>query len=185
MHRIDTPAWMEERALIRFETINLPTTALVVVDMQVVFVEDGQRFAKQHARDIVPNINALADAVRSGGGLVVHTRHTLTDTGPGSMPDWQMADPALRALWEVFRPGTREHGLDPRMDVRPGDIVLDKYRYSALTWNSSTLREELQARGIDTLIIVGAAAIAAARRRRAMRPSWATRPSSFPMRPRL
>lgn len=157
MHRIALPEWIEDRALIRFDTINLAAAALLVIDMQVVFVEEGQRFAKQHSRDIVPNINALAHAVRSGGGHVAHTRHTMIETGPRRMPDWQMADPMLNELWNVFRPGTREHSLDPRMDVQPQDLVVDKYRFSAFTWNSSDLHDELQARGIDTVIIVGVA----------------------------
>lgn len=157
MHTIDMPAWVDDRALIRISEINLPKTALLVVDMQVIFAEEGQKFATRHAVDVIPNINALADAVRSGGGLVAFTRHTMTNEKPFAMPDWQMADPRLNTLWNNFRGGTREHGLDSRMDVQEGDLVIDKYRFSALTFHSSSLQAELEAKGIDTVIVVGVA----------------------------
>lgn len=157
MHEIRVPDWVEARALARFDGINLPTTALLIIDMQVIFVAEGQRFATQHSRDIVPNINRLAAAVRAGGGIVVYTRHTITDEKPRAMPDWQMAIPRLNELWNSFRADTRGHELDERMDLRDGDLVLNKYRFSALTHNSSSLQEELAARGIDTVVVTGVA----------------------------
>lgn len=157
MHQVNIPDWVEGRALVRFEAINLPTTALLVIDMQVIFVADGQRFATPHSRDIIPNINRLAAAIRAGGGLVAYTRHTMTDEKPRAMPDWQMAIPKLNELWNAFRAGTREHELDERMDLQDRDLVLDKYRFSAFTHNSSSLHEELEKRGIDTVVVVGVA----------------------------
>lgn len=157
MHEVSIPDWVEGRALVRFDEIDLATTALLVIDMQVIFVAEGQRFGTQHSRDIIPNINRLVEAVRAGGGLVAYTRHTMTDEGPRAMPDWQMAIPRLNELWNSFRPGTPEHDLDYRMDRQAGDLVLDKYRFSAFTHNSSDLQDELASRGIDTVVVVGVA----------------------------
>ena len=46
-------------------------TALVVVDMQNYFMADGQFGCCPVARDIVPNVNRLAQALRAAGGHVV------------------------------------------------------------------------------------------------------------------
>jgi len=157
MHPVSRPAWIDDRALIRFDDISLKSTALIVVDMQVIFVEEGQRFAKDHSASIVPNINSLSVAVRKGGGTVVFTRHTTRDDPPYAMPAWQLAQPRLKELIELFRPGTREHEIDGRMETRPEDVIIDKCRYSALTYNSSRLNDVLVERGIDTVIVVGVA----------------------------
>ena len=157
MHPVSTPAWIGERALFRFEDISLKSTALIVVDMQVIFVEEGQRFAKDHSASIIPNINSLSAAVRKGGGTVVFTRHTTRDEPPYAMPTWHLAQPRLKELIDLFYPGTRAHEIDSRMDARPEDVIVDKYRYSALTHNSSRLNQVLAERDIDTVIVVGVA----------------------------
>ena len=41
------------------------------------------------------------------------------------------------------------------VEVQPGDLVIDKVRYSAFLPISSTLDADLKARGIDTVIITG------------------------------
>ncbi len=52
-------------------------TAFVVVDMQNYFMAPGQQVEIPAAREIVPNINRLADALRKAGGLVVWVRTDL------------------------------------------------------------------------------------------------------------
>jgi len=155
MHPITRPDWLPERGMCRFDEIDPGRTALLVIDMQVVFVEDGQPATGEHSSAIVPNINRLSTALRDAGGVVAFTRHTITDEGPSAIAGWQRAIPRLAELEPLFRPGRREHGVDPSMDCQPGDIVLDKFRYSAFAANSSTLHDALQARGIDTVIVTG------------------------------
>lgn len=155
MHQVDIPDWVAERALIRLSDINVHRTALVVVDMQVIFVSPGERFATEHSLDIVANVNHLAAVVRASGGLVVWTRHSVTDAGPRALPDWVMSTPRLADLWNQFRVSDPGHRLDPRMDVYEKDIIIDKYRYSAFAENSSELKDILDRKTIDTLIIVG------------------------------
>jgi len=46
-------------------------TALVVIDMQIAFLKPGLPSEVPVAREIVPNINRLAQAFRAGGGTVV------------------------------------------------------------------------------------------------------------------
>ena len=73
MHSIKWLPGLEERIRERriagsvFESIVAPRTALIVVDMQNFFCAPDNDVA-QHARDIVPNINRLASALRDSGG---------------------------------------------------------------------------------------------------------------------
>ena len=54
-------------------------TALLVIDMQNFFVEEGQPLEVPSARDIVPNINRLAEATRKAGATVVWVQVMLSD----------------------------------------------------------------------------------------------------------
>ena len=80
MHRYVTPQSVKDRVLRRqgkllsHETIDAGRTALVVVDMQNYFVAEGFAAEVPEARDIVPNINRMAKALRAAGGTVVGSR---------------------------------------------------------------------------------------------------------------
>ena len=67
MHTIDLPAWAIERgrALNSFSEIDPRRTALVNIDMQNVFVAEGEVYANPHARDIIPVVNRLSEALRA------------------------------------------------------------------------------------------------------------------------
>jgi len=77
MNGLDIPPEMLARAKERrgrehpFADLDPMHTALVVVDMQNAFMDDAVGHAVcPMAREIVPNVNRLAAAVRSGGGGV-------------------------------------------------------------------------------------------------------------------
>src|SRR5258707_1374189 len=53
------------------DEIDAARTALVVVDMQNYYVAEGFPSQSPQAREIVPNINRMAAAVRAAGGKVV------------------------------------------------------------------------------------------------------------------
>ena len=77
MHPYTIPASVKDRVIRRqgklasHDTIKAGRTALVVVDMQNYFVAKGFPLEVPVARDIVPNINKLAHAMRAAGGTVV------------------------------------------------------------------------------------------------------------------
>src|SRR3972149_336215 len=54
-------------------------TALLVVDMQNFFVEEGQALEVPAARTLAPNINRLAEAMRRNGGTVIWIQMTMND----------------------------------------------------------------------------------------------------------
>src|SRR5882757_7978797 len=90
MHSYTTPQSVKDRVLRRqgrlfsHETIDAGRTALVVVDMQNYFVADGFAAEVPEARDIVPNINRMAKALRSAGGTVVWVQTTAV----GALEHW-------------------------------------------------------------------------------------------------
>ena len=139
-----------------FEDLDPARTALVVIDMQNSWVEPG--FSPLHipaTRGIVPNVNALAGAVRAAGGMVAWTRSTFPE-------DWttrsyeRFGAPGWRdRIVADTVPGSFGHHIADVMDVHPDDLVVDKTRPSAFIQGSSRLEAELRAHARDTLIITG------------------------------
>jgi ureidoacrylate peracid hydrolase len=163
VHKVAFPEWLTtaKRYVYSFETLEAARTALIVVDLQNFFLDpapDGMDFA--YAREIVPAVNDLAAATRKAGALVVFTRHTVAHSGPRAMPAWQVK--ALGATAQdrassALTPGSRGHAIHPQIVVTPADLIIDKYRPSAFLPNSSDIDQRLRERGIDTVIITGAA----------------------------
>lgn len=133
-----------------------PRTALLVIDLQDFFMAPGMPMEVPAARDVVPNVNRLAGAVRDAGGLVVWLRMTASADAPrwgaffAMRPGWME-----EAMAELLRPGQPGHRLWADLAVQPEDLVLDKTRFSALIQGSSDLDAELRARGIDTVLVTG------------------------------
>lgn len=148
-----TPAWAQARALFHFERIDAARTALLVIDLQNGFIDAG---TGPVAAAIIPRINRLAGALRVAGGTVAFVRHTGSDNPALAVPAWQKEVPALAALDAAMRPETEAHILDARLEIAAGDLIVDKYRYSAFIRGSSTLETQLEARTIDTVIVTGA-----------------------------
>src|ERR1700722_5871697 len=61
----------------RYDELVAARTALVVIDMQNVFMLPGMPVEVPAAREIVPNVNRLASAMRTAGGTVAWVRMTL------------------------------------------------------------------------------------------------------------
>lgn len=158
MHRIELPAHLLDgtRPCFRFDRPDPGKTALLVIDLQVAFVDEGQPYASQNARDVMPKVNAIIAAARKSGALVVFTRASTSDDPRFVRPDWFDQSPAYGPLAALLREDRPGHALSAGLDRAPDDLVIDKYRSSAMLPQSCDLAERLRTRGIDTLIIVGA-----------------------------
>jgi ureidoacrylate peracid hydrolase len=97
-----------------FTAIQPRKTALLVVDMQTGFVAPGAVAEIPMAREIVPNINRLASALREAGGTVVWIISTY---GPDAERDWTtffnfiITGEASDRFRLAFQPGKSEHAL--------------------------------------------------------------------------
>src|ERR1700741_2126379 len=92
MHAISIPQSVIDRVIARrgrehiYDDLVPEKTALVVVDMQNAFMMPGVAHSLcLTAQEIVPNINALAQATRETGGTVVWIKTTFT---PETLKSW-------------------------------------------------------------------------------------------------
>jgi ureidoacrylate peracid hydrolase len=164
MHKVDISQAITDRVVARHgrEHVHadmIPAkTALVVVDMQNAFMLPGVAHAPcLTAQEIVPNINRLADAVRDTGGTVVWIKTAYTDD---TLENWSTLYDMLGAKGtqkraQALTRGSKGYELWPELEVKDGDLTVEKNRYSAFIQGSSDLAEVLRARGLDTLLITG------------------------------
>ncbi len=136
--------------------IGTDNTALVVVDMQRAFVDEGAPVEITGARELVPRINELAAQCRKLEIPVIFikaTRRTdLADMG-------LLRDMTTRDWDNEMDTGEGKKGTEfcPGLDVTPNDYIVPKVRFSALIPGSSTLEPLLRGLGRDCIIICGVA----------------------------
>jgi len=160
MHAVSIPKWAVERVVERHGTahpyadLDPARTALVVVDMQNGFMVEGVAHALcRTAVEIVPNVNRLAAAVRRAGGRVVWIRNTYDPTWLTMQANVRAEKVAKRI--ESMTEGSVGHQLYPELDIKSGDTIVQKYRFSAFLPESSDLAVRLRAGGYDTVLIAG------------------------------
>jgi ureidoacrylate peracid hydrolase len=166
MHAHNIDEWFVTKAkLIRggrlnaYESLNPAKTALVVVDMQNYFVQDGMPSAAPVAKTIAPNINRLARATRAAGGVVIWIQTAALREQP---EDWANRKEATTAEgWRRRQTLLAKDGagypIYETCEVLPEDKIAVKIRYSAFIPYPSELDTVLKQHGIDTLLITGTA----------------------------
>jgi ureidoacrylate peracid hydrolase len=164
MHKVSIPQAVIDRVVTRHgrEHVHVDLvpakTALVVVDMQNAFMLPGVAHSPcLMAQEIVPNINRLAEAVRQTGGIVVWIKTAYTDD---TLENWStlygmLGPKGAQKRAKALTRGSKGYELWPALEVRDGDLTVEKNRYSAFIQGSSDLAEVLRARGLDTLLITG------------------------------
>ncbi|MGH6990114.1 MAG: isochorismatase family protein [Stellaceae bacterium] len=159
MHKIAIPDSVidgviaQRGKLNRYDHIVGPNAALVVIDLQNVFMEPGMPVEVPTAREIVPNVNRLAAAMRDKGGKVVWVQMTLNDQEQ-AWSTFFAGEPRREAFRQLQR-GSHGHALYPTLDIKPDDLIVEKRRYSAFIQGSSDLDSILRGLGIDTVVITG------------------------------
>ncbi len=141
-----------------FEDFEPSTAALIVVDMQNFFCVDGQPGALPVAREIVPNINRIAAAMRAAGGRVVWIKTTFSEEIAqqwSTFFDYFNTPESRARVIGGLSAGAEGHDLYGELDVLPEDLIVEKNRYSAFIQGSSDLHDLLKDRQIDTILITG------------------------------
>jgi len=166
MHKIEIRQTAIDRALTRrgrlriYDAIEPAASALIVVDLQNTFCAPGFPCEVPMAREIVPNVNRLAEAFRAAGGHVVWIQNTIRDRTRIDWSVWvdRIMTPELSDwMCREMAPGSEGHKLWPGLDVHPQDATIEKCRFSAFIQGASTLDAYLKDRGIDTVAITGTA----------------------------
>jgi nicotinamidase-related amidase len=132
-----------------FETIEPQSTALVVIDLDTATV-DGDPAAKA----MIPTVNMLAVAVRRAGGVVAWVRSRM-DKMPRHFAAI-LGDELAAQYFNDGHPGgpgtTLWHELHPART----DVFAVKSGASAFFPGKCDLKEQLDARRVDTILIAGA-----------------------------
>jgi nicotinamidase-related amidase len=145
-------------------TLNLPTAALLIIDMQRDFLQPGGfgemlgNDVSQLRRAIKPNQTLLA-AWRQAGALVIHTREghrpDLADLPPAKKIRGRSAtcigDPG--PMGRILVRGEPGHDIIPELYPAPGEPVIDKPGKGAFF--ATDLHAILQNRAITQLIVTG------------------------------
>ena len=145
-------------------------TALIIVDMQNAYASPGgyldlAGFDISGAAPAIDKIRAAADAARAAGMLVIFFQNGwdpdyVQAGGPGS-PNWHKSH-ALRTMrarpelqGKLLARGGWDYELVQALPPQPGDIVVEKPRYSAFF--NTNLDSLLRAKGIRSLVFTGIA----------------------------
>ncbi len=163
-HQVALPPEIVSRVIRRrgrlhiHEAFEAARTALLVIDMQGMFLAPEQVGHVPMAEAVVPAINRAAAALRRAGGTVVWVITTFTAQ---TAREWSVffdnfytPERRARAL-EALSPGGSGHALWPEMDRWPGDWLVEKTRFSAMLPGASDLEARLADAGIDHLWIAG------------------------------
>jgi nicotinamidase-related amidase len=139
--------------------------ALLLIDMQADFVEEGGAFAGLGVDismypAIRPRLAGLLAAARRAGVLVVHVQNTalpgrLSDS-PAQIRFNMRMHQGARAGGPPLRytmPGTPGHAFVPELAPQPGELVVAKYRSSAF-WGTN-LELLLRSNGVKTVVVGG------------------------------
>jgi len=164
MHKIAIPRSVVERVVARrgrefvYDDLDPRRTALVVVDMQNAFMLPGVAHTLcPTAREIVPNINRLAQAVRDTGGTVIWIQTAYTDE---TLTSWStlygmMLPKGVERRKFSLSPRNKGYEIFPDLKIEKTDLIVEKNRYSAFIQGSSNIEEVLRSRGLDTVLITG------------------------------
>jgi ureidoacrylate peracid hydrolase len=164
MHNLAIPKSVVDRVIERrgrahvYDDLDPARSALVVVDMQNAFMLPGVAHSLcPMAEQIVPNINRLARAVRDTGGTVFWIKTTFTEESLRSWSTYFEMVSAERVAKRIaaLTADSEGHALWRGLDVRSGDPIVEKNRFSAFIQGSSDLAASLRGRGLDTVLVTG------------------------------
>ncbi len=132
-------------------------TALIVIDPQVSFCDADGSMARQGRpidgmRAAAVTCNALADRARRAGVTVIWTRMVFAPDYSDGGELTASIRPGLAKIGALKR-GSGDECLSEVVKPQPGDIVLDKTRYSALI--GTDLEALLRDKGIQRVLVCG------------------------------
>ncbi len=136
--------------MVRFD-IYPEKTALLLIDMQQVWLAKGARMEVPRGRQMVPRLNKLIAACRQQGIRVIFTRHAHREDG-SDLGLFKEFIPTASGKPFLIK-GTPEAEIYDEMDRQENDLVVDKQIYSAFL--GTNLDHILRSNGIDTVIIGG------------------------------
>jgi len=124
------------------------TTALLVIDMQNDFIEEGALLEVKGIRNNIPKLNSFIDTCREKGIKIIFTRHIFS---PENNPIESNLFPELSK--DGLRDNTPGSEIFSEIKIKEDDIVIKKTRYDA--FYCTELEKILHKLNVDNLIITG------------------------------
>ncbi|OGD29240.1 MAG: hypothetical protein A2V57_01340 [Candidatus Aminicenantes bacterium RBG_19FT_COMBO_65_30] len=127
-------------------SLNAAASALLVVDMQMFFLDPASPTYTCGGPAALPGIKRLAAAFRAAGRPVIFTQHVHHPNG---------MDLGIMGWWWQGRclEGSETSEIHPELGPRPGEKVIVKHRYSA--FYNTDLEMVLRCLKIEDLVISG------------------------------
>ncbi|MFF2050975.1 cysteine hydrolase family protein [Leifsonia sp. NPDC058194] len=122
-------------------------TALLLMDLQpsiLASLPDADAFLAELRR--------AREAARAAGATIGYVRVALSEEDAAHVPPHSRFATAAERVNEIG-PDHPAVSVDPRIAPADGEIVVRKSRYGA--FSTTDLHEQLQARGVDTLVLAG------------------------------
>ena len=138
-----------------FDRFDPKRTALLVVDMQNFYVGEIDSVV-----GIIPNINRIARELRARGGCVIWLGMTAGSEGESRWRiyhDHFFTPPKAANHRDQLSPGHPGHEFHRDLEIRDGDEIVYKSRFSPFIPGASNLDTVLKRRAIDSLIVTGTA----------------------------
>ncbi|MEE8445249.1 MAG: cysteine hydrolase [Alphaproteobacteria bacterium] len=141
-----------------YDAIDPARTALVVIDMQNLWCQEGQIAYSPYCAGIGDNINRLAASARAAGSKVWWVKAIYQDA-PTTWSSYMgyHSPEDVAAMTGALSEGRDEAEIWGAMDVAPDDEIVIKRRFSAMVRGSSDLEDRLRSAGIDMLVVTGVA----------------------------
>ncbi|RMF07621.1 MAG: cysteine hydrolase [Alphaproteobacteria bacterium] len=140
-----------------FDELDPTKTALVVIDMQNAFVKG--KVKAETALAIMPTINRLGAELREMGGHVAWVQLQAGTPDGKSIAElyhkYFFSPEGAEAHRSSLTPGEWGYEICEELDVQPGDIRAWKSRHSAFVPGHGDLKEKLDEKGIENLLIGG------------------------------
>lgn len=151
--RVLDQALERRRSLHPLADLDPAHSALLVVDMQDFFID-----MVPAAREIVGDINRLAQAVRLGGGQIVWIKMTVDEDDAKSWSHFYsklLSQEGTDAHFGRLKRGAADWQIWHELDVADQDWQVEKHRFSAFIQGSSDLEQRLRDADVDTVLVTG------------------------------
>lgn len=127
-------------------SLNAGASALLIVDMQMFFLDPAGPTYASGGPAVLPVVKSLAAAFRAAGRPVIFTQHVHHPDGSDlGLMDWWWQGRCLQ--------GSEASGIHPDLTPHPGERVIVKHRYSA--FYNTELETVLRCLRIQDLVIAG------------------------------
>ena len=131
--------------------IDTARTALLVIDMQNDFVEEGAPLEFPEGRRILPTLQKVLDAAREHGMPVIYPAHVHRRGGADMGIHRELYPPV--AAGEALVDGGRGADVHPEIAPQAGELVIKKHRYNS--FYATDLEIVLRGLGVDTVVLTG------------------------------